>query len=229
MPTSGALAEAPGAVVRLHLPAHGRPLRRRDLLRDAAVGDDLDHVIGHEHVDQDAVVVRGVPHPELPEQLQRPLARREVAPQLRQVERRLDDEADLPAVARLALPDGLLDAASTGCGKCRRVLQRVVHRWRMRRPHLHPARPLPAPEAPPPPKPPPPPPKPPPPRPPPPKPPPRPPQPPPRPPRGPLDQPLPPPAAPISSVSRNAPTAATPAKASAKPAEPDQERRRRRR
>src|SRR5271155_3303400 len=86
-------------------------------------------------------------------------------------------------------PMACLMASSTGRGKCRRVLQRVVNRWRMRRPNFitqaphHPPQPR---EAPPPPKPPPPPPNPPPPNPPPPNPPPSPPQPPPKPPPVPL-------------------------------------------
>jgi len=42
--------------------------------------DDLDTRFGHEHVDQDTVVVRRIPHAELSEQLQRALPRRQIAP-----------------------------------------------------------------------------------------------------------------------------------------------------
>ena len=108
-PEHGTLPEAPGAEMAFHLPAHRLPLGLGNVLGDAAVSDDLHVAVGHEHVHQHAVVVQRVPHAELPEQLQRALARRQIAPQLRQIERALDDEADLPAVALLALADGLLD------------------------------------------------------------------------------------------------------------------------
>src|SRR6516165_4317823 len=52
-----ALAETSLAIVVLHLPAHRVPLGLRNARRDTAVGDDLDTVIGHQHVDQHAVVV----------------------------------------------------------------------------------------------------------------------------------------------------------------------------
>ena len=98
--------------MQLHLPAHRLPLRLRDAGGDAAVGDDLDHLVRHEHVDQDTVVVRGVPHAELSEQLQRALPRRQIAPQLRQIEGGLDDEADLPGMMRFAAADGLFDGVA---------------------------------------------------------------------------------------------------------------------
>jgi len=92
-----ALAKAPGAVMQLHLPAHRLPLRLCDAGSDAAVGDDLDHPVRHEHVDQDTLLCAVSHTPSCPKQLQRALPRRQIAPQLRQIEGRLDDEADLPA------------------------------------------------------------------------------------------------------------------------------------
>ena len=184
---------------------------------DAAVGDDLDVVIGDQHVDQHAVVVRGIPDAELPEHLQRPGARREVTPQLRQVEGGLDDEADLPAVAVLALADRLLDRIAHAARKVparapargEDVTQESCEFHGQALPAARgaaaaeaaasateaaPAAAEPPAEAPPP----------------------KPPQPPPKPPeRGLLDQPLPRPARPSSMVNRNAATPASPASASA--------------
>src|SRR5215469_7533122 len=107
-----AIAETPSAVVVLHLAAYRVPLRLRDPRCDTAVGDDLDVVIGHVHVDQHAVVVLGVPHPKLPEELQRARAWLEVAPQLGQIEPCLDHEADLATMTRLAFPDRLFDCVT---------------------------------------------------------------------------------------------------------------------
>src|SRR5690348_105571 len=70
-----ALAKAAGPIVVLHLAAHRVPFRRLDAGCDAPVGDDLDGMIGHEHIDQYTIVVLGVPDAELSEQLQRTRAR----------------------------------------------------------------------------------------------------------------------------------------------------------
>ncbi len=83
---------------------------RTDLRVDAAVGNDLDVAVGEQEIDQDAVVVRGVPDPQMREHVERALARRLVAEQRRAVERAFDDEADLAGMRGLALPDRLLDA-----------------------------------------------------------------------------------------------------------------------
>src|SRR5215469_16060312 len=109
----------------LHLTAHRVPLSGPHPARDAAIGDDLHRVIRHEHVDQHAVVVLGVPHAELTEELQGARPRRKVAPQFRQIESRFHDEADLPAMARFALRDRLLD----GCAyRAREVAPRAPAR-----------------------------------------------------------------------------------------------------
>src|SRR5437870_2309981 len=104
-----ALAKESIAEVVLHLAAHRLPLSRRDARGDAAVGDDLDHPIRHQHVDQHAVVVLRVPDPEQSEQLQRALPWRQVVPQLGQIERRLDHEANLTLMPGLTLLDSLPD------------------------------------------------------------------------------------------------------------------------
>jgi hypothetical protein len=43
---------------------------------DAPVGHDFYRMIGQQHINQHAVVVLGVPHPQLREHLDGPLARR---------------------------------------------------------------------------------------------------------------------------------------------------------
>ena len=47
-----------------------------DLGVDAAVGNDLDIAVGEQQIDQHAVVVGGVPDPQMRENIQRPLPRR---------------------------------------------------------------------------------------------------------------------------------------------------------
>src|SRR2546430_15807711 len=91
------------------MPAPPLPLTLRDAAGNAGEGDYLAPPVRHEHVDQDAVVVGRVPHAELSEQLQRALARRQIAPQLRKIEGGLDHEADLPGMMRFAAADGLFD------------------------------------------------------------------------------------------------------------------------
>ena len=80
-----------------------------DLGVDAAVGDDLDVAVGQQQIDQHAVVVRGVPDPQLREDIQRPLPRRLIAKQRRAVERAFDHEAHLAGMRGLARLDRLLD------------------------------------------------------------------------------------------------------------------------
>src|SRR5436190_2759019 len=212
-----ALAKATFAVVVLHLAAHRLPLSRRDARGDAAVGDDLDHPIRHQHVDQHAVVVLRVPDPEPSEQLQRALPWRQVVPQLGQIERRLDHEANLTLVPALTLPNSLPDGLANlrrevppGAPAGRSEVAQQAQEFHAAAVHYQ------LPEAPPPEDTPPPPLKPPPPRPPPPNPPPpNPPQPPPKPPpRGELDQPLPR-ESPARSVKTKAPAAASSARANA--------------
>ena len=122
MPHDRALLEAPVAIVVLHLPAHGLPFRLAHVGGDAAVGDDLHVMVGHEHVDEDAVVVRGVPDAELAEHLQRTLARapgRATPPAHRRRSRRRSGSPRRggPRTRRCAFSI----ASRTGGGKCRRV------------------------------------------------------------------------------------------------------------
>ncbi len=69
---------------------------------NAAVGDDLDVAVGEQQVDEHAAVLLGVPDPQQPEHLERALARRHAAQHARERQRRLDDEAHLPAMTPFA-------------------------------------------------------------------------------------------------------------------------------
>src|SRR5579862_5814445 len=113
-PDDRALAESSGAVMLLHALTHGPPLSRLDTAGDAPVGDDFHYPIGHQHVDKDPVVVLRVPDAELPKKLPGAPARCQIVPKLGQIESRLHHEADLPAMARLAFADRLLDRMPHG-------------------------------------------------------------------------------------------------------------------
>ena len=88
--------------IRFHLLADFLPAGGAYLGVDAAVGDDLDVAIGEQKVDQHAVIVRGVPDPELRENIQRPFPRRLIAKQRCAIERALDHETHLSRVGGLA-------------------------------------------------------------------------------------------------------------------------------
>ena len=81
---------------------------------DAAVGDDLDVAIGQQQIDQDAVVVGGVPDPQLRKDIQRTLSRRLIAEQWRAIQRALDDKAHLAGMRGLACLDRAFDGAQCG-------------------------------------------------------------------------------------------------------------------
>jgi hypothetical protein len=67
--------KAPFLERRLHRRHDPFPGGGIDMRQQAAVGDDLDRPLGEQQVDQDAVVGRRVPDPELAEQGDGPLAR----------------------------------------------------------------------------------------------------------------------------------------------------------
>ena len=77
---------------------------------EAAIGDDLDAMVGQQQVQQHTVVGLRVPDLELGEDFVRTLARIAAAQHRRRVQRRLDREADLAAVVTLAVGDRLGDA-----------------------------------------------------------------------------------------------------------------------
>ena len=59
-----ALLEAAGGERALHFAAYGLPRGAADLAVYAAVGNDLDAPVGKQQIDQHAIVVLGVPHPQ---------------------------------------------------------------------------------------------------------------------------------------------------------------------
>ena len=77
--------------------------------RDAAVGKNFNVVIRQQHVNQDAVVRLGVPHPQVAEHFERALARSDAGEQLVDVESRLDGEANLAGMAALHFVNGAFD------------------------------------------------------------------------------------------------------------------------
>ena len=93
------------------------PLAGRDFRGNPAVRQNLDVVVGEQHVNEDAVVLGGVPHSEPAEQIGRPLPGSDLAPQLRQIERRLDHEAHLTAMLRLHFVNGGFDFGEYCCRK----------------------------------------------------------------------------------------------------------------
>src|SRR5271165_3126703 len=101
--------ELTAAKLRFHLAADFLPAGFALARINAAVGDDLDLAVGEQQIDQDAVVVLGVPDPQMREHVQRAIAGGLVAEQGCAVERALHDKADLAGMSGLARLDRLLD------------------------------------------------------------------------------------------------------------------------
>jgi hypothetical protein len=76
------LLEAPGAEGHAHAVDDALPGRGVDVPAQAAVGHDLDAVLGQQQVDQHAVVVLGVPDAQLAEQRDARSPRASGAPQV---------------------------------------------------------------------------------------------------------------------------------------------------
>src|SRR5690606_1712827 len=164
----GALLETPRTVRVAQRIADLAPVAFVDLRRGGTIGDDLDGVVGQQHVQQHAVVGLGVPDAGLREHLERTIARRSTSKDVAQRQRRFDRHAQLGMMLALAAFDRRLDPLQRGIGEgAPRAMRAMAHvpvracdRSRPRHLGHHP------PDAPPPPKPPPPPRKPPPPNPP---------------------------------------------------------------
>src|SRR3954453_6334691 len=105
-----AALELPRPELDFHGAADALPTLGANLRIDTAIGDDLDIAVGEQEIDQDAVVVRGVPDAQLREHVERALARRLVAKQRAAIERAFDHEANLPGMHGFAALDRLLDA-----------------------------------------------------------------------------------------------------------------------
>src|SRR5271165_6566369 len=101
--------ELTAAKLRFHLAADFLPAGFALARINAAVGDDLDLAVGEQQIDEDAVIVLGVPDPQMREHVQRAIAGGLVAEQGCAVERTLHDKADLAGMSGLARLDRLLD------------------------------------------------------------------------------------------------------------------------
>src|SRR5690606_3104074 len=100
--------------LQLHLVADLFPIRLRYALGDTAIRQYLDVAIREQHINEHAVVLRGIPDTQQREKLHGALPRRELPPQLGQIERALDHEPDLADVARLRIADRPLDRLEHG-------------------------------------------------------------------------------------------------------------------
>src|SRR5688572_12125173 len=116
-PCQRALGEASGAEMALHDPANPFPVGLCDALAGAAVGQDLDIVVGQQYIDEYAVAKFGIPDVQVREGLDGAFARREAGPDLRQFQGRFDHEADLAAGGPFRGRDGRLDVFQDGNGE----------------------------------------------------------------------------------------------------------------
>ena len=101
--------EFAAAKLGFHVGANLLPAGGTDFGIDAAVGDDLDVAVGQQQIDQHAVIVGGVPDPQLRENIQRALAGGLIAKQRLAVERAFHDKTHLAGMRGLAGLDRLLD------------------------------------------------------------------------------------------------------------------------
>src|SRR5262249_60220717 len=76
---------------------------------DAAVGNNLDIAVGKQKINQHAVIVRGVPDPQMRKDVERTLACRLIVEQRPAVERTLYDKTHLAGMGGLSGLDRLLD------------------------------------------------------------------------------------------------------------------------
>ena len=109
----------PGALAKggFQLAAEAVPFGLFDAGGDAAVGHDFDPMVDQLDIDQDAAVVRRVPHPELGEEFDRALAHLIPGKQRRHRQRTLGDEAEFTAMMLFGAADGRFDALPGGAGK----------------------------------------------------------------------------------------------------------------
>src|SRR6185437_33163 len=94
--------ELPLPEIGLHVAANCLPALAADLGVDAAVGDDLDLAVGEQEINQHAIVVGGVPDPQMREDIERASPRRMIAQERHAVERAFHGEAHLARMPRLA-------------------------------------------------------------------------------------------------------------------------------
>ena len=103
------------------------PKEDADLAMDAAIGDDLYPSVGEQYVDQHAAIAFGIPDAQASEEIERTLMRRLPAHDMRQRQRGLDHETNLPGMCLLAGAGRSFDA-SERFGRKRAVDGPVVGR-----------------------------------------------------------------------------------------------------
>src|SRR5579871_1342098 len=108
-PRDRALLEASSPVMLLHQAAHAFPVLGLDAARETAIGDDLDDTVGELDVDEDAVVVLGVPNALRGEHLERAHPRAHPRHDLPGGQRCFDGEANLTRVIALGARHRRLD------------------------------------------------------------------------------------------------------------------------
>src|ERR1700738_3037232 len=101
----------PRPEIALHRLADFLPARAANFCIDAAIGDDLDLAVGQQEIDQHAIVVGGVPDPQMRKNIQRALPRRLILEQRLAIQRAFHHEADLAGMRRLARLDRLFDGS----------------------------------------------------------------------------------------------------------------------
>src|SRR5450759_3386656 len=106
--------EVAASEVPLHLAADLVPLGLRNARCQAPIGQNLHIAVGKQYVDENAIVLGGVPDAQLAEQLQRPLPRREVVPKKSRMQGRFNDKTDLTRMLRFDLRDARLNGRKHG-------------------------------------------------------------------------------------------------------------------
>src|SRR5205814_10337534 len=110
-PLDHAACEISRPEIGFHLLADLLPTGSADFDVDAAIGDDLDVPVRQQQINQHSIVVRGVPYPQMRENVERALPRRLIAEQRLAIQRAFHDEADLAGMGGLSRLDCPLDCS----------------------------------------------------------------------------------------------------------------------
>src|SRR5579859_6403780 len=100
-----------------HEAAHSLPFRGADAALEAPIRDDFDIAIRQLHVDQDPVVVLGVPHAQVCEHLERACTGSHAVQNVERRQRGFDGETNLTGVRTLDACDGLFDGVERCTGE----------------------------------------------------------------------------------------------------------------
>ena len=100
---------AAGTELRLHLAAEAIPVGLGHAARQAPIRNDFNGMFGMQHIDEDAVVVLGIPDPQQPEHLDGPFARSKTGQQIPQLQGVFDHETQFTGMRALYFTDPLPD------------------------------------------------------------------------------------------------------------------------